>query len=59
MFVGCILHIIIFLSCLLVCQNLKVPACYALFLMYNAANQLLGIWCIDLWVELIALLTIF
>ena len=47
------------LSCLLVCQNLKVPACYALCLMYNAANQLLGIWCVDLCVELIALLTIF
>ena len=27
---------------------MKVPACYTLCLMYNAANQLLGIWCIDL-----------
>ncbi|KAK2188689.1 hypothetical protein NP493_126g11058 [Ridgeia piscesae] len=25
---------------------MKVPACYALCLMYNAASQLLRIWCI-------------
>ena len=36
-----------------------VSACYALCLMYNAASQLLGIWCIDLYVDLIALLTMF
>ena len=53
------LHITIFLNCFLVCQNMKIPACYALCLMYNAASQLLGIWCIDLCVDLIALLTIF
>ena len=32
---------------------MKVPACYALCLMYNAASQLLGIWCVDLCVDLI------
>ena len=53
------LHITLSLSCLLVCQNMEVPVCYALCLMYNAASQLLGIWCIDLCVDLIALLTIF
>ena len=36
---------------------MKVPACYALCLMYNAANQSLGIWCIDLCVDLVALFT--
>ena len=46
------------LSCLLVCQNMKVPAYYAC-LMYKAASQLLGIWCIHLCVDLIALLTVF
>ena len=38
---------------------MKVPAYYALCLMYNAASKLLGICCIDLCVDLIALLTIF
>ena len=38
---------------------MKVPAYYALCLMCNAASQLLGIWCIDLCVDLIALLTVF
>ena len=37
---------------------MKVPGCYALCLMCNAASQLLGIWCIDLCVGLIAPLTI-
>ena len=50
-----ILHIRICLSCLLVYQNMEVPACYALCLMYNAASQLSGIWCIDLCVDLIPL----
>ena len=31
--------------------------CTLFELMYNAASQLLGIWCIDLCVDLIALLT--
>ena len=39
---------------------MKIPACYALCMMYSAARaarQLLGIWCID--VGLVVLLTIF
>ena len=31
----------------------------SLCLMYNSASQLLGIWCIDLCVDLIAMLIIF
>ena len=42
-----VLHITIFYNCLLVRQNMEVPACYALCLIYNVASQLLGIWCID------------
>ena len=38
---------------------MKVPARYACCLIYNAASQLLGIWCIDLCVDLIAMLIVF
>ena len=31
---------------------MKELACYALCMMHNAASQLLGIWCIDLCVDL-------
>ena len=40
-------------------KYMTIPACYTLCLMYNAVSQILEIWCIDLCVDLIALLTIF
>ena len=41
------------------CRTGEVQASYALCLMYNATSQLLEIWCIDLYVDSLALLTIF
>ena len=47
----------IILCCLLIYPNMKVPACYAICLLYNAARQLLRIWCVALCVYMTTLLT--